>query len=124
MNETIGKIFAVIIILLLIAVFGIDGEAFTYEIEGETYVCMTEADFDRVLEVMDELDVCKETKAEVVDAWEQQEARFLETLEAEKKNTQAAYWRGFGTGAGVAGGVVVVITGVIVTGVLLSQGGQ
>lgn len=128
MSEKIQMICGVVIILLLIAIFGIEGaevddetaadEAFIHIIDDEAYVCMSEERFTDVLEVIDERDALRETKAKLSSALQKQEQQYMDIISQMELDQKQTYWQGFGTGAGIVGGVLLAASIAVTIGLL------
>jgi hypothetical protein len=128
MSEKLQMIFGVLFILLLIAVFGVEGteteaeeeddKAFIHIIDDEQYICMSEEQFDDVLEIIDERDVLLETKADLSSALQKQEQQYMDIISQMELEQKQTYWRGFGTGAGIVGGVLLAASVALTIGLL------
>lgn len=133
MSEKLQMIFGVVFILLLIAIFGIDGaevaeedeastdEAFIHIIDDEQYICMSEEQFTDVLEILDERDALLETKADLSSALQKQEQQYMDIISQMELDQKQTYWQGFGTGAGIVGGVLLAASIALTIG-LLTEG--
>jgi hypothetical protein len=124
---TTDKIIAFVIVLLAIAFFGIEAaetgdedfdKVFIHEINEVPFVCMSEETFTEVLEVFDERDAFKASNKELSSALKDQEHAYMEVISAYELELQEAqrrnYWKGFGTGAAIVGGVLVTLAGGLV----------
>jgi hypothetical protein len=112
----VGVFIAVVMLLCARAAYG---DARLLE-KGETYtapedmVIMTWEDFVEVNDRLDELEICQDAYADLKDATMSLEADWQRYADEMDKEAVRRFWRGFGIGGAVFGGLATVAVSVFV----------